>query len=192
MIVVLDEARAHRERASAALSCPGCSAPLRPWGFARARSLRLPGGGCARLRPRRARCPACALTHVLLSALAPPRHAYTIEVIGQALLGAANGQSHRAIGTDLALPPDTVRGWIRRVTARAQWLRVQGITAAHAFDPQQAPVTVAGCGSPLSDAISALGLAATAARHLLGPVAPPWELVAMLARGRLLAPLRSG
>ena len=192
MIVVLDEARAHRDLASAALSCPGCSTPLRPWGFARTRSLRLSCGGRARLRPRRARCTTCSVTHVLLPALAPPRHAYTIEVVGQALLGAAHGQSHRAIGLDLGLPPDTVRGWIRRVKARAQWLRVQGISAAHEFDPLQAPVTVAGCGSPLSDAISALGLAAAAARRLFGPVAAPWELAAVLAHGRLLAPLRSG
>lgn len=192
MIVVLDEARAHRDLASAALPCPGCSAPLQPWGFARARSLRLPCGGQARLRPRRVRCRACAATHVLLPALAPARHAYVIEVIGQALLAAANGQGHRAIGAGLGLPPDTVRGWIRRATGRAQWLRVQGVTAAHALDSVHPPITAAGCGSALADALSALGLAAAAARRVFGPAAPPWQLIAVLARGRLLAPLRSG
>lgn len=191
VIVALDEARAHRDLASAALSCPGCSAPLRPWGFARARWLRLACGGRARLRPRRVRCRACAVTHVLLPALAPARHAYAIEVVGQALLAAANGQGHRAIGADLGLPPDTVRGWIRRATARTEWLRVQGITAAHSLDPLQPPIAEAGCGSALSDALSALGLAAAAARRLFGPIAPPWHLVAVMAHGRLLAPLRS-
>lgn len=192
MIVVLNEARAHRDLATSALSCPGCSASLRPWGFARARSLRLPDGQTARLRPRRARCTACAVTHVLLPAVAPPRHAYAIEVVGQALQRAANGQGHRAIGAGLALPPDTVRGWIRRVTARAEWLRVQGTTAAHAFDPLHPPIATAGSGSPLAEALSALGLAAAAARRRLGPIAAPWQLVAVLAHGRLLAPLRSG
>jgi hypothetical protein len=191
VIVVLDEARALRDLDSGALPCPGCSAPLRPWGFARTRSLRLFGGGLVGLRPRRVLCRSCAVTHVLLPARAPARHAYAIEVVGQALLAGANGLGHRAIGADLGLPPDTVRGWIRRASARAQWLRVQGTTAAHAFDPMHPPITAAGDGSAFADALSALGLAAAAARRRLGPIAPPWQLVAVLAHGRLLAPLRS-
>lgn len=53
------------------------------------------------------------------------------------------------------------------------------------------PVTVP-TGSALADALSALGLAAAAVVRMLGPIAPSWHIIAMLARGRLLAPQRSG
>lgn len=190
MIVVLDPARAHRELAAAALPCPACAAPLRQWGFARVRSLRLSCGGRTWLRPRRARCTSCAVTHVLLPAQAPARHAYTVDVVGQALLASAKGRGSRRIGAELAVPADTVRGWIRRANGRAEWLRAQGTMRAHEFDPML-PAAVP-TGSALADALSALGLAAAAVRRLLGPIAPTWHLIAMLARGRLLAPQRSG
>jgi len=124
VIVVLDQAQAHRDLAAAVLRCPGCAGSLRQWGFARPRSLRLSCGGHTWLRPRRARCPACAVTHVLLPAQAPARHAYAIDVVGQALLARARGQGHRKIGAELAVPADTVRGGSagersRRVAARA-------------------------------------------------------------------------
>jgi hypothetical protein len=190
VIVVLNQAQAHRDLAAAVLRCPSCAGALRHWGFARARWLRLSCGGRTWLRPRRARCTACAVTHVLLPAQAPVRHAYAIDVVGQALLASARGQGHRAIGAELAVPADTVRGWIRRATGRAEWLRVQGTIRAHECDPML-PATVP-TGSALADALSALGLAAAAVRRLLGPIAPTWHLIAMLAGGRLLAPHRSG
>ena len=121
MIVVLDQAQAHRDLAAAVLRCPGCAGALRQWGFARARSLRLSCGGRTSLRPRRVRCRACAVTHVLLPAQAPARHAYAIDVVGKALLASARGQGHRTIGAELAVPADTVRGWISRATGRAEW-----------------------------------------------------------------------
>lgn len=190
MLVVLDEARAQSDVASSALRCPGCGGRLRRWGFARSRTLRTPGGGRVLLRPRRVRCTSCAATHVLLPAIAPPRHGYAIDLVGQVLLARAQGSSHRTIGADLEMPPDTVRGWIRRVTARAQWLRDQGTTMAHRADPML-PATVP-TGSALADALSVLGAAASAVVRRLGRVAPPWQIIAMIARGRLLAPLRSG
>ena len=107
------------------------------------RSLRSSGGGRVWLRPRRVRCASCRVTHVVLPALAPPHRAYTIDVVGQALLASACGQSHRKIGADLGIPADTVRDWIRRVRARAEWLRVQGTIAAHTLDPML-PVIVPG------------------------------------------------
>src|ERR1035437_6372655 len=118
------------------LTCPHCPGELRRWGFARTRSLRSSGGGRVWLRPRRVRCTSCRVTHVLLPALAPPHRAYTIDLVGQALLASAGGQSHRAIGADLGVPPDTVRDWIRRVRAHAEWLRVQGTIEAHMLDPE--------------------------------------------------------
>jgi hypothetical protein len=127
---------------------------------------------------------------VLLPAQAPARHAYAIDVVGQALLASARGQGYRAIGAELAVPADTVRGWIRRAIGRAEWLRMQGTIRAHEYDPML-PAT-APTGSALADALSALGLAAAAVLRLLGPIAPPWHIIAMLARGRLLAPQLSG
>lgn len=86
------------------------------------------------------------------------------------------------------MPADTVRGWIRRATARAEWLRIQGTTRAYQCDPLLPAITTA--GSPLADALCALGVAAAAVRRLLGPIAPPWQMIAVVARGQLLAPLR--
>jgi len=172
------------------LSCPDCSGRLRRWGFARARWLRSFGGGRVWLRPRRVRCANCRVTHVLLPALAPPYRAYTIDVVGAALLASAGGQGHRGIGADLGVPPGTVRGWIRRVRERAEWLRVQGTIRAHMLDPMLPWIVPA--GTALGDALSALATAAAASVRRLGPTAPPWQLIAMIARGQLLAPVRSG
>jgi hypothetical protein len=119
-----------------------------------------------------------------------PRRAYAIDVVGHALLASACGRSHRTIGADLGVPADTVRDWIRRVRARAEWLRVQGTMAAHRFDPMLPAIVPV--GSPLADAVSVLAIAAAALLRRLGPIAPPWQIIAMLARGQLLAPLRSG
>jgi len=110
VIVVLDEARAQVDLAGSVLRCPGCDGRLRPWSFSRSRSLRAPGGGRVSLRPRRVRCASCAVTHVLLPAIAPARHGYAIDVVGQVLLARARGRSHRTIGAEFGVPPDTVRG----------------------------------------------------------------------------------
>lgn len=190
MIVVLDEARAHRELRERTLPCPGCGRPLRPWGYARGRWLRLSGGGRGWLRPPRARCAGCRVTHVLLSARAPARRADAIEVVGEALLAHAQGHGHRVIAADLGLPAATVRGWIRRVSARAPWLETVATTWAHRYDPEHTPL--APTGSSLGEALSALGAAATATVRRLGSLGPPWELIAVIARGQLLVPLRSG
>jgi len=189
VIVVLDEAQVQTDLGGSGLRCPGCSGQLRRWGFARTRSLRSTGGRVS-LRPRRVRCAGCGVTHVLLPALAPARRGYVIDVVGHALLASAFGQGHRTIGADLGVPADTVRGWIRRVRARAEWLRVQGTISAHKFDPMLPAIVPA--GSALADAVSVLGMAAAALVRRLGPIAPPWQIIAMIARWQLLAPLRSG
>ena len=191
MIAVLDERQARRDLAGSTLRSPVCGGPLRRWGFARVRRLRLRRGGQLQLRPRRTRCVACGVTHVLLPAAVPARHAYTLEVVGPALLASAQGgRSCRAIGAELALPADTVRGWVRRATGQTERLRTLGTAAAHAYDPLLPPIEPTG-RSALADARSALAVAAAAVVRLLGPIAPVWHLIAMVARGQLLAPLRS-
>jgi hypothetical protein len=72
------------------LRCPGCRGALSPWGFARAREVRMLDGS-SRLRPRRARCGRCQATHVLLPAWSVPRRRDGAEVIGEALLAKAQG-----------------------------------------------------------------------------------------------------
>jgi hypothetical protein len=188
VIVVLDPQRAQADLTAALLRCPGCTGPLRPWGFARARSLR---SRCrpVTLRPRRVRCSACAVTHVLLPARAPARRAHTVELIGLALLASAHGDSARTISAELAVPADTIRGWVRRVTGRAGWLYAQGITAAHSFDPMLTPAAPG--RSALAEALDVLAAAAAAVVRQLGPLGPPWQIIAMIARGQLLTPLRS-
>lgn len=63
-----------------------------------------------------------------------------MEIIGEALLAAVSGASHRSIATDLHLPADTVRGWMRAATTHASWLRRRGTIAAHEFDAELAPI----------------------------------------------------
>ena len=123
-------------------------------------------------------------------ALAPPRRAYAIDVVGQALLASACGHRNRTIGADLGVPADTVRDWIRRVRARAEWLRVQGTIAAHRLDPMLPAIVPA--GTPLADAMSAFATAAAAMVRRLGPIAPSWQIIAIIAHGQLPAPVRSG
>jgi len=188
VIVVLDPQRAQADLTASLLRCPGCCGPLRPWGFARVRSLRSACGPVT-LRPRRARCAQCAVTHVLLPARAPARLGHTIELIGLALLASAAGDSARTISAELAVPADTIRGWVRRATSRASWLYAQGIIAGHSFDPML-PAAVPR-RSVLADALESLAAAAAAAVRRLGPLGPPWPIIAMVARGRLLVPLRS-
>lgn len=189
MIVVLDEEQAARKLTAAALACPGCGGQLRPWGYARARWLRLSGGGRTSLRPRRARCRDCGLTQVLLPARAPERHADAVEVVGQALLAHAAGRGHRAIAADLQVPVDTVRRWLRRVTGRAEWLGQQATVWAYRCDEMLPPIAPA--GSALADALTALGTAAAACVRRFGPMASPWPIIAVITGGQLLAPLRS-
>jgi hypothetical protein len=55
---------------------------LRSWGWARPRDVH---GLAGLLRPRRARCPGCLITHVLLPLTVLTRRAYAGEVIGAAL-----------------------------------------------------------------------------------------------------------
>ena len=188
MLIVLDPAGAGRDLAASAIWCPSCtSGRLRPWGYARTRVLRGFHGARVSVRPRRARCRSCAATHVLLPAEVAPRRADTVEVVAAALLAHHGGAGYRAIAADLHVPPDTVRSWLRRITARAQWLRQQATAWAYQRDPELPPITPT--GSALGDAVQALGVAVAAHRRRLGTDAKPWQLLAMIARGRLLAPL---
>ncbi|EUA44182.1 hypothetical protein I552_3954 [Mycobacterium xenopi 3993] len=75
-------------------------------GYARVRRVEGLGGP---LRPRRARCRACLVTHVLLPVTVLLRRAYAAERIWAALTSRAEGAGHRRIGASLGVPAATVR-----------------------------------------------------------------------------------
>lgn len=163
-------AAVERKLTEGALDCPGCGEELRPWGFARRRTLR-GRRGSLRLRPRRGRCRGCGGTHVLLPVVALLRRLDLAEAIGTALVAKARGTGHRPIAARLGVPPTTVRGWLRRFAARAEGIRAHFTALAHRLDPSLGEI--APRASPFSDAVEAIGVAARAARMRFGR-APVW------------------
>ena len=164
--------------AAGRLCCPGCEGPLVCWGFARERGIRMLDG-VRLVRPRRACCHRCETTHVLLPAFSVPRRRDGAEVIGAALLAKAEGDGHRTIASRLARPPGTVRGWLRAFTRRADAVASSARRWTYAIDAthdgwHSRP------GSPLAEAVDALGNAARAGRPVLATRASPWELAVAL------------
>ncbi len=185
MLVVIDDPEAvERDLGAGRLACPGCGGPLVPWGFASERELRTLCG-VRRLRPRRSACPACGATHVLEPASTVARHRDAAEVIGAAWSAKVAGAGHRRIAAELDRPVSTVRRWLRRLDARAESLRTAATWWIHALDASAGPIEPA--GSPLADALEAVGLAAGGAARHLGP-RPAWEAVVALTGGLLACP----
>lgn len=188
MLVALDQPVAlDRALRAGRLTCP-CSGELRPWGWARRRVLR--GGDTVHVvRPRRARCRACAVTHVLLPTVSLARRAYAVGVIGAALLDAVRGHGHRPIAAKLGVPAATVRGWLRRLRDRAPGLAAYGTQLAYRFDPSLGRLEpVGGWTSPEHAAMAILGIA-TAAFKRIFPEFPEdcWEALCAVTSGLLLA-----
>jgi len=177
-----------RRLAAGELSCPCCAGVLGGWGHARERVLRGPGGKRARLRPRRARCRSCRVTHVLLAVFALARRADMAEVVGAALAAAARGAGFRSVAAVLGVPPSTVRGWLRRFAGRAGPVAVFFTALAVAAGPD--PVMPAAGGSPVADAVAAIAAAAAAvaARWPQLGEAPVWQAASAASGGLLLAP----
>jgi Domain of unknown function (DUF6431) len=98
--------------------CPVCGGELGGvWrGYERALRLRR---RLVRLRVRRSRCRVCRRTHALLPSFVVPGRLDVAVVIAVALGLAAAGGGHRPIAAVLELPATTVRGWLRRLRARA-------------------------------------------------------------------------
>lgn len=186
--VEADQVRVELRLVAGQVDCPDCPGTLRPWGWARPRGVH---GIAEVLRPRRARCPGCGVTHVLLPVTVLLRRAYAIEVIGAALLARATGSGHRTIGERLGVPASTVRGWLRVLGARLEPVRLHLLQVAHRAGVDQ-PVPEA-LGSPWRDVFAALGAATVAVTGrfgtlgVLGPVTA-WQVAAACSAGRLLAP----
>jgi hypothetical protein len=186
--VEADPVRVESRLTAGQVGCPGCSGVLRRWGWARPRSVH---GIDGVLRPRRARCADCLVTHVLLPVTVLLRRAYAVELIGGALLARAAGQGHRAIGVSVSVPAATVRGWLRVMAGRLEAARVQLLQVAHRAGVDITAPEALGC--PWRDLLAALGAATAAVTGRFGPVGvlgpvTAWQVAAACSRGRLLAP----
>jgi len=189
MIGIADPGQAETDLAAGTLACPGCTRPLHPWGHARTRTVRDHGPTTLALRPRRARCRTCRVTHVLLPAAVTPRRADTTAVIGSALLASARGTGYRRIAAQLDRPLSTVRRWIRAVRepGHVEWLRAQAVDWLALVDRD-----VLGGLRPeatrLGEALTALAAAAVTLRARVAPRVPAWTLIGQITHGRLVAP----
>jgi hypothetical protein len=183
LIVCVEQARVESELVGGVLSCPSCRGVLRPWGHARGRVVRGWGGDLV-LVPRRAKCRGCLGTHVLLPDLVLLRRRDEVSVIGAAIEAkVVAGEGHRPIAERLGVPKDTVRGWLRRLVARADRVRAHFTRWAVALDPELGSVMPAGSG--IADALEAIAVAARAWVLRFGP-GEVWRIVAALSGGRLL------
>jgi hypothetical protein len=161
----------------------GCGGGLVPWGYARARRVR----GVGEIRPRRARCAACSVTHVLLAVSCLLRRADGVDVIGRALRAKAAGIGHRPIAARLGRPVSTVRGWLRAFARNAEVVHAVVIGLLVQLDPLLGPMP--SHGSVLADVVEVIGACAAAARRRFGVVGAvsPWQVAAAVTSGRLLA-----
>lgn len=182
-----DAVEVERRLCAGELACP-CGGELSPWGHARPRSVQ----GVGLLRPRRARCGGCRVTHVLLAVSCLLRRADGAEVIGTALTAKAGGEGHRRIASRLGRPASTVRGWLRSFARNAEWLRVACMALLAELDPLSA--SLAPTGSLFGDAVEALGACAAAARRRLGVIGAvsAWQLASAISGGLLLASAGTG
>lgn len=165
------------------MSCPACGGRLAPWGYARRRKLRESNVQRA-LRPRRARCAGCGITHVLLPSLALLRRRDSAAVIVGAIFAhVVDGLSRSAVAATAGVPFDTARGWLRRFAILATPIRALFAALATNYDPELGPIEPR--GSPEADAAEAIGVAAAAAVRRHGP-SPLWAFVSGASGGRLL------
>jgi Domain of unknown function (DUF6431) len=176
--------------AAGELVCPACGGGrLGPWGWCEPRVVRGLAGDRT-VRPRRARCRDCEVTHALLPGFMVPRRRDDVHVIGAALTAYAGGDGHRVIARRLRRPTATVRGWLRRLAARADTIRQVAAGWVGELD-RSALARVAARRSASEDALEMLGLAISAAIRQLDASRDPWELAVRLTDGLLGPPGRA-
>jgi hypothetical protein len=188
LTVEADAASVEERLRSGGLLCPFCAGVLAGWGFARRRRLRGVSGPVV-LRPRRAVCTGCGRTQVLLPVVGLSRRADVAEVIGVGLVAKAAGVGHRRIAMLLGRPAATVRGWLRRFAGRAEHIRAAFTALAVDVDAGTPPPDPA--ASVFADAVAAVLAAATAVMRRwpgLRLVVSPWQVVAAVSHGGLIAP----
>ena len=195
MLLCADADAASADLASGVLACPSCgTGRLRAWGHGRERAIRVKGGGCRRLRPRRARCRSCGATHILLPSWAAPRRADAVGVIARAAAASAlHGTGTARLGAELGVPAATVRGWLRRLRDRAGQMLQEasaefGRLVAVIETPEgRDPSPPGPAGSPLGDALALVIACALAAIRWHGRLEA--DLDALIGRFGLAAAL---
>ena len=178
-----DLVRVESELQMGTLVCPSCQGGvLGPWGWARERPV---GRGPRRrqVRPRRARCHDCDVTHVLLPFTMLLRRADWAELIGRALELKAADVGQRPIAAAVGVPRSTVRGWLSRFTDLAEDVRAHLWRWALWLDPGL--VRLKPAGSPIGDAVAAIATAGGAAAEQLG-IGCRWRFASAATGGRLL------
>lgn len=187
LIVAYDTDRTEHELATGQLACPDCRSTLRPWGHARPRWLRTHNGR-RHVRPRRSRCCDCGRTHVLVPGMMLPRRADAVEVVGEALAASAAGEGYRPIAARLGRPAATVRGWVRRFTARAELTLQHAMRCLIRFDRAVVRIEPDPTATPVQAALAVLGAAAAAVeRYFAASARSRWQLASALCSGQLLA-----
>lgn len=184
-----DAARVERRLAVGRILGP-CGHALVGWGHARERVVRGEAGLRVRVRPRRARCARCEVTHVLLPVILLSRRADTAAVIFTGLVGAARGWGHRRVAGVLGRASGTVRGWIRRVRGRAEALRVMFTGLGCRLDPD--PVLPSPAACVVGDVLAAIEFAAAAATSRWsrsGLTVSGAQVAVSASGGMLLAPV---
>jgi hypothetical protein len=121
---------------------------------------------------------------VLLPDVALARRVDAVAVIGSAITAAASGLGHRKVADRVSRPWSTVRCWLRRFRRAAVRVAAHFGAWAHRLDANLAAIEPA--GSPLADALEAIGVAARAASLRFGPRSP-WSWASVLTVGRLLS-----
>jgi hypothetical protein len=185
LIVADDRAGVEADLAAGRLLCPCCGVGvLGGWGCARLREVRTREGK-RRLLPRRGRCreSVCGATHVLLPDVCLARRHDAVEVIAEALLCSAR-EAYRPLAERLGVPAETVRDWRLRFRSRAEVIAAHFLRWARAFDftlPTPKPQ-----GSPVADALEAIGVCVRVASLVLGGRSV-WSWVSALTAGGLLA-----
>ena len=181
-IVDTNEAAVETALMAGELCCPSCGGTLAPWAHARVRVVRLLATSECR-QFRRSRCRSCAKTHVLAPSDTLKRRRDSVEIIGLALTHNTNGIGHRKIAARLGRPFETVRGWLRRACLRAEEIRVHFTKWSVALDSS---ALLQKTGSPLGDALNAIGHAGRAAvlRHIADN---PWCFCSGATAGALLS-----
>ena len=167
--------------------CPVCPGVLTPWGWARRRDVR----GVGTLQPRRARCSSCLVTHVLLPVTVLLRRADAAAVIWSALVARAAGRGHRTIADRVGVPISTARGWLRRMSARLEPVRVHFTVLARRAGVDQVAPTAA--GNAWRDVVAAVGAAFVAVTSRFGSAGlvgtvTAGQVACASSGGRLLSP----
>jgi hypothetical protein len=95
----------------------------------------------------------------------------------------ARGVGYRRLARALGRWENTVRRWLRAFRDRAEAIRAHFTLWAHALDVDLGPIGAT--GSPLGDAVEAIGVAARAAVQRYGSISP-WAIASRLTAGALL------